>query len=338
MRLFRYGSSKSTWTEPLALTSGSVVVVVAREDDAQLAGAGVVLLGQAGGADLLEPHVDRTVGVLLLQPDRVLDALRAAGPRAVRLVLVERAGAEHEADRVGLLDRRVVVGEQLLEVHAGDDLLARAEAEELRALLLGAGGDDHDAVFDEHPPAVVVFDHAGEVADEAVEVGQAGTEVHHDVGVIDDALHERGDELGGIAAPDGPIDLEHPPPELVGALHEVHLVAHLAQRRSGRHAGDATADDDRGVGEWHVDLVERLELARPRHAHADQVLGLVGCLLGLVAVHPRRLVADVGHLEQERVEAGLAQGVLEDRLVRARRAAGDHDAVQVVLLDPLLDQ
>ena len=59
---------------------------------------------------------------------------------------------------------------------------------------------------------------------------------------------------------------------------------------------------------------------------------------GSVGVHPARLVADVGHLEEERVEPGLAQGVLEDGLVGARRAAGHDDAVEVVLLDLLADQ
>ncbi len=59
---------------------------------------------------------------------------------------------------------------------------------------------------------------------------------------------------------------------------------------------------------------------------------------GSAAMHPRRLVADVGHLEEERVEPGLTERVLEDGLVRARRAARDHDAVELVLLDLVLDE
>ena len=128
------------------------------------------------------------------------------------------------------------------------------------------------------------------------------------------------------------------PPSFGLALDEMDLVAHVAEGGGGGHAGHAAADHDGGVGERHVDLVERLEQARPGDRHADEVLGLVGGLGGLVAVHPARLVADVGHLEEERVEAGLAQGVLEDRLVGARRAARHHDAVEVVLGDHLLDQ
>src|SRR5665811_1337886 len=80
------------------------VVVVAREDDAELTRLGVVLLQQAEGADLLEPHVHRPPRVLLLEPDGVLDALLAAGARTVGVAVVERAGAEHEAHRLDVLE------------------------------------------------------------------------------------------------------------------------------------------------------------------------------------------------------------------------------------------
>ena len=146
------------------------------------------------------------------------------------------------------------------------------------------------------------------------------------------------DVVGRIAAADGVAELEHVAAELGGALDEVDLVAHLAERDGGRHAGDAAADHDGAVRERHVDLVERLEHARPGDRHADEVLGLVGRLLGLLVVHPARLVADVGHLEEERVEPGFAERVLEDGLVGARRAAGDHHAVELVLLDLLADE
>ena len=149
------------------------VVVVAREDDAELARLGVVLLEEAEGADLLEPDVDRPARILFLEPDGVLDALLAAGARAVGVGLVERAGAEHEADRLDVLEGRVVVLEHALQVEAGDDLRALAQAVELGAVLLRAGGHDDDAVVDRRALAVLLLDDAGEVADEAVEVGRA---------------------------------------------------------------------------------------------------------------------------------------------------------------------
>ena len=51
------------------------------------------------------------------------------------------------------------------------------------------------------------------------------------------------------------------------------------------------------------------------------------------AMHPGILLADVGHLEQMRVQPGLAQRVLEERLVRARRAARHDHPVQRVFHD-----
>jgi len=149
------------------------VVVVAREDDAQLARPGVVLLEQAEGADLLEPHVHRPLGVRLLEADGVLDALLAAGPRAVKGALFEGAGTEDETHRAGLGEALVAGGEQLLEVEAGDDPVALAEAVELGARLLRAGGHDHDTVVDGGALAVGGGDDAREVADEAVEVFRA---------------------------------------------------------------------------------------------------------------------------------------------------------------------
>ena len=118
--------------------------------------------------------------------------------------------------------------------------------------------------------------------------------------------------LAGVAAADGAAQLQGVAAELGRALHQVDVVTHLAERGGGRHAGDAAAHDDGGVRERHVDLVERLEHARPGDRHAHEVAGLVGRLLRLRVVHPARLIADVGHLEEVRVETGLAQGVLED--------------------------
>src|SRR5664280_1126523 len=314
------------------------VVVVAREDDAELTRLRVVLLQQAEGADLLEPHVHGPVRILLFQSDGVLDALLAAGARAIGVALVERAGAEHEAGALDLGERRVVLAQHALEVHAADDLRALAQAVELGAVLARAGGHDDDAVVDGRALAVLLFDDAREVADEAVEVGELGLEVDAHVGVVDEAPLEGGDVVARVAALDGGADLEHVASELAAAFHEMGLMAHLTERVGGRHAGDAAADHDRGVRERHVDLEQRLEHAGAGDAHAHEVPRLARGLGRLVVVHPARLVADVGHLEEERVEPGLAQRVLEDRLVRARRAARHHDTVELVLDDLVADQ
>jgi len=171
-----------------------------------------------------------------------------------------------------------------------------------------------------------------------VEVVDRGLEVDLDVGVVDELSLELGHVRGGVAAADRRAELEDVAAEPRAALDEVHLVAHLAEGERGRHAGDAAADDEGRVGERHVDLEQRLEQPGPGDRHAHEVLGFLGRLLRLVRVHPRRLVADVRHLEEEGVESRFAEGVLEDGLVCTRRTARDHDPVEALLLDGLADE
>ncbi len=70
-----------------------------------------------------------------------------------------------------------------------------------------------------------------------------------------------------------------------------------------------------------------------RHRHPHDVLRLLGGQLLLAAVHPRAVLADVGHVEEVLVDAAFAQRVPEQRLVRSR-GAGSHDhAVETLLTD-----
>ena len=62
-----------------------------------------------------------------------------------------------------------------------------------------------------------------------------------------------------------------------------------------------------------------------------------GGLRLLAHVHPGTLVADVGHLEQELVQARFPDRLAEHGLVRAGRTGGHDHAVQAVLLDGLFD-
>ena len=70
--------------------------------------------------------------------------------------------------------------------------------------------------------------------------------------------------------------------------------------------------------------------------------GQVGLRLGqgvrLVFRDPRHLLADVAHLHQEAVQAGVLGGAAEGGLVQVRRAGRHHDAGQAVLGDVPLHQ
>ena len=73
------------------------------------------------------------------------------------------------------------------------------------------------------------------------------------------------------------------------------------------------------------------------HGGVRQRLGL-GRSLGVVGVHPRVVLADVDHLEIERVQPSGGHGVAEGVLVQLRRAGRNNDAVKPVLADVLPDQ
>ena len=77
-----------------------------------------------------------------------------------------------------------------------------------------------------------------------------------------------------------------------------------------------------------------------RHARdggARQGLGLLGGLRA-VGVHPRVVLADVDHVEEERVQSAGLGGAPEGVLVQQRRAGGNDDAVELELADVLLNQ
>ena len=78
---------------------------------------------------------------------------------------------------------------------------------------------------------------------------------------------------------------------------------------------------------------QRLEQGGPGHRHPHQVFGLVRGLVVLLHVHPGILVADVGHLKQILVQAGVDQGLPEQGLVGDGGASRHHHPVEVVFLD-----
>ena len=58
---------------------------------------------------------------------------------------------------------------------------------------------------------------------------------------------------------------------------------------------------------------------------------------GRLFVHPRAVLAQIGHLALEGVDAAFFSRAAKGRLVHARRACGDHHAVQVLFLDGVLE-
>ena len=115
------------------------------------------------------------------------------------------------------------------------------------------------------------------------------------------------------------------------------LVSLVGQVQRGRHPRQAPADHQRVLVDAERLLVQRLGERDFRNGAVDEVHGLLGGLFGLFLVHPRAVLADVGELEHVRVDARLLERLLEERLVRSRRAGGHDEAVETLGLDHFLD-
>ncbi len=110
----------------------------------------------------------------------------------------------------------------------------------------------------------------------------------------------------------------------------------LVREREGRgDAGEPPADDQDRVVDAELAGFQGLEEFGLGDRHADQVLRLLGRLLGLVHVDPGILVPDVGHLEEVAVQARLLAVLLEEPLMGPGRAGGDDDPREPLLLDHL---
>ncbi len=102
-------------------------------------------------------------------------------------------------------------------------------------------------------------------------------------------------------------------------------------------AGDAAADDQCSLRDRDGDRDELFVLLDPLDEHGDD-LGRLGRRLFFVLVDPGAVLADVGHLAEEGVEARTLGGIAEGLLVHPRGAGGDDDPVKVLLGDRLLQQ
>ena len=78
-------------------------------------------------------------------------------------------------------------------------------------------------------------------------------------------------------------------------------------------------------------------MCRPTDGHAYQIDRLPCSSVVVRSVYPGALVADVRHFQQVGVQRGVAEGIAEDGLVGSRGAGGDHDPIETMLGDRLLE-
>ena len=146
-------------------------------------------------------------------------------------------------------------------------------------------------------------------------------------------LHHLGSQNAGRAVQggEGLVQLGHVAADGRFPLHQVDMVARIGQFQGRRDTGNAAAHDQ-GVGiDLHRQWFQRLVVDDPLNGRLDQSFGLVGGRLVVVG-DPGVVLPDVGHLEQERVQAGPFAGRSERFLVHMGRAGGDHHPGQALSL------
>ena len=147
----------------------------------------------------------------------------------------------------------------------------------------------------------------------------------------------REDAGGAVQRGEGLVEHGHVPADRRLALDEDHLLAGVGQGQGGLDPGDAAADDHRPGDDPHELPLQRLVAGDAADGRGQVGLRFVQGV-GLVLRDPRHLLADVAHLHQEAVQAGVLGGAAEGGLVQVRRAGGHHDAGEAVLGDVPLHQ
>ncbi len=190
--------------------------------------------------------------------------------------------------------------------------------------------------------AITVGDSRCEITHESLGAGQLGIQVHGNGGMLRNPLDQLFQvflwrdkvilslrRYSGLHAEiiEAEMHMAQGAAQLAVAFHKIHREALIGQGQGRFHAGSATADDQRAALDRNFTIGQRMQHGSSRRRHADQVLGLARGGVPVMGMHPGALVADVGHIEQVRIQAGRAQAVAEYRLMGQRRTAGDDHAV-----------
>jgi hypothetical protein len=248
------------------------------------------------------------------------------------------AAGDGDHPRAALVVEGVSGGDRLGEGHV--DRLAPRQAE--FEFARGRHGADLGALVAED--AFVGVDVGRLLEDSYLEVPHVAADlldfaVDHelDLGVLGDLDHLRGqDALGAVEGGEGLRELDHVPADRGLPLDENDLVAAVGEIEGRLDAGDASAYDQGAVVDGEGQRLEILVSADPLHGAFGDLLRLFRPLR-LVLVNPAALLADIGDFALELVDAGPLGGIAESLLVEIGAAAGDDDAVELLLLDRLLD-
>ena len=247
----------------------------------------------------------------------------AGGPAGSDAVLGDGIGTGHRLGRIAV--DGFALAQALVK---GVDHLHRADLGAFAAA--GAGGFVHKAGLAADADLVV-----SNVARNGFHLA-AGQQL--DVGVASHGRHFGGENSSRtVERWKGLVQLGHVPADAGLALHQVNLLAGVGQAQGRLNPGDAAAKHQGRLLHLNVANIERAVVTGTPHRGADHAARFGGGLLGVVH-HPRAVLADVGHLEEEGIQVAFGAGLPEGRLVHQRGAGSHHHPVQALFVNILLDQ
>ena len=266
--------------------------------------------------------------VFLVEANRIGRAQLFAGPALLPLEPDARIGVNHRNSRDGLREGRV---DRLPRAHPGLELRVDHFA---RALL------DADAAT----RAGIVIHAPGFLADGDLEVAHGSFDGFHfgicqqgDVLVLARFGHlGRQNARRAVQCRERLVELGHVAADRRGAFDQVDVVAGVRQLQRGLQTGNAAADHERLRIDVDVGRLQRLLELDPLDSRRHQRFGLERGRLDIF-VHPRTVFADVGHVQQVRIETRVGAGPPERLLMQVGAAGGHDDPCQPFLLDVLLD-
>jgi len=117
--------------------------------------------------------------------------------------------------------------------------------------------------------------------------------------------------LAGIQPLQGVIELPVIASQNRLLFHDIGLKALIGQGEGGRNSRQASADDESGMIDRQLSRFQRFEELRLGDGHPHEILGLFRGRIRLVHMHPRVLIANVGHLEKVPIEPRFFAVLLE---------------------------
>ena len=240
-------------------------------------------------------------------------------------------------ESIRLSQRGVPLRQPLLQFHLGQHPLVLAVQIRGRLHRFGPRGHHHHPVLHGSLLAGSGQQRGLEFADVAGDVRYLAILVNVDQRMALHASDGLAQQSLGVLVAEAIVDVPQMTTQLRLPFHQVHLVPLIGDGERRRHPRKPPADNQGAVCQLKAQAGQRTQQPRLGHRHAYQLLGLESGQLRIGAVHPGILLAQVGHLKEVGVQPRLAECILEQRLVSARRARGHHHAVQPILLDPLPD-